>query len=96
MRIAQTKTAREAYRALQRERKLQPMQERILACFFGGGCYTRKQLRRMTGMELSSVCGRVASLIASGHLRIVGEVRDPETGKMQELIGLRRGMVEFV
>jgi hypothetical protein len=33
MQIAQTETARDSYRALQRDRKLQPMQERILACF---------------------------------------------------------------
>jgi DNA-binding MarR family transcriptional regulator len=92
MRIAQSDTARDAYRTLRQERRLQPMQERILACFAGdcGRGYTRKQLRDMTGLELSSVCGRVNSLIAAGLLEVIGEVRDPATGKMQELVGLPR------
>lgn len=91
MQIAQTETARDSYRTLQRDRKLQPMQERILACFASGRAYTRKQLRDLTGMELSSVCGRVNSLIAAGLLEVLGESRDPATGKPQELVGLPRG-----
>ena len=92
MRIAQSDTARDAYRTLRKERRLQPMQKRIMACFAWdhGRGYTRKQLRDLTGMELSTVCGSVNSLIAAGLLEVIGEVRDPATGKMQELVGLPR------
>lgn len=91
MRTAVAGTSLEAFRSLQSERKLQPMQQKILDAVADGRAYTRKQLRDITGMELSSVCGRVNSMMESGLLEARGEVRDPSTGKPQELVGLPPG-----
>lgn len=88
MRTQVSETSREAFHSIRREGKLQPMQQSILDAIAGQGACTRKQLSRFTGMELSSVCGRVNSLLAAGLIEIKGEVRDEKTGKRQELIGL--------
>ena len=90
MRTQVSETSREAFNSIRREGKLQPMQKSILDALDGGRTYTRKQLRQVTGMELSSVCGRVNSLLAAGLVEIIGEVKDEKTGKRQELIGLPR------
>lgn len=88
MRTQVSETSREAFHGIRREGKLQPMQQEILNALKDGHLYTRKQLRHVTGMELSSVCGRVNSLLAAGLIDVRGEVRDEKTGKMQELLGL--------
>ena len=88
MRTAVTETSREAYRSLIHEHKLQPMQEKILELLSDNIPRTRKEIRDATGMELSSVCGRVNSLLAAGLVKIVGEKRDSKTGKWQEMIEL--------
>lgn len=88
MRTQVSETSRDAFNSIRREGKLQPMQKSILDALKDGRLYTRKQLRDITGMELSSVCGRVNSLLAAGLIDLHGEVRDEKTGKRQELIGL--------
>lgn len=90
MRTNVTETSRQAFAELQRDRMLQPMQQRILDVLAGGARMTRKQLRDATGMELSSVCGRVNSLLAAGLIETFGETVDPKTRKSQELLGLAR------
>lgn len=89
MRTNVSETSRMAYHQLRDEKKLQPMQQRILDAL-RSGAMTRKQLRDSTGMELSSVCGRVNSLLASGLVELHGEAKDAKTGKAQELVGLPR------
>jgi len=91
MRTAVTETSREAYRSLIHEHKLQPMQEKILELLSDNIPRTRKEIRDATGMELSSVCGRVNALLDLHLLFIVGEKKDPRTNKYQELIGFRQG-----
>jgi len=83
-----TETSREAYRGLIADRKLQPMEQKILDALSDNIPKTRKELRDQTGLELSSVCGRVNSLLAVPLVRIAGEKRDSKTGKWQELIEL--------
>lgn len=90
-----TETSLQAYSELQRDKQLQPMQQKILEALAFGDRMTRKQLRDATGMELSSVCGRVNSLLAAGLVEIYGEAVDPKTGKRQELIGLARVQFEI-
>ncbi len=85
---AVTDTSREAYWSLVAERKLQPMEEKILVLLSDNTARTRKEIRDKTGLELSSVCGRVNSLLAAGLVKIVGEKRDSKTGKWQEMIEL--------
>lgn len=89
MRAQVTDTSRMAYHQLRDEKRLQPMQTKVLDAL-RSGAMTRKQLRDSTGMELSSVCGRVNSLLAAGLIELHGEAKDPETGKVQELVGLPR------
>ena len=85
---AVTDTSREAYWSLVAERKLQPMEEKILVLLSDNTARTRKEIRDKTGLELSSVCGRVNSLLAAGLVKILGEKRDSKTGKWQEMIEL--------
>ena len=85
---AVTDTSREAYWSLVAERKLQPMEEKILVLLSDNIARTRKEIRDKTGLELASVCGRVNSLLAAGLVKIVGEKRDSKTGKWQEMIEL--------
>jgi len=87
---AVTDTSREAYWSLVAERKLQPMEEVILGLLADNIPRTRKEIRDATGMELSGVCGRVNSLLASGVVDVIGEKTDPGTRKRQELIGFRQ------
>ena len=83
-----TDTSREAYWSLVAERKLQPMEEKILVLLSDNTARTRKEIRDKTGLELGSVCGRVNYLLAAGLVKIVGEKRDSKTGRWQEMIEL--------
>ena len=83
-----SETSRAAFCSLVKEKKLQPMESKILVALKAGRAYTRKQLRDLTKMELSSVCGRVKSLLKAGLIEVQGEALDKHTGKRQELIGL--------
>jgi hypothetical protein len=86
MRTNVSETSREAFSGLQRDRKLQPMQTKVLVALRSGKAFSRKQICKLTGMELSSVCGRVNSLIAAGLLELHGEAVDLKTGKAQALV----------
>jgi len=90
MRTAVTETSRAAYWSLVGEHKLQPMQEKILDLLCDNVPRTRKEIRDATGLELSSVCGRINSLIALGVLSVVGYCLDKKTNKRQELIGFKQ------
>lgn len=84
-----TDTQRASFHSLSVEHYLQPKERAVLAAFDDASTHlTRKDLARLTGMELSAVCGRCNSLIAKGELRVVGDRKDPSTGKPQELLAL--------
>lgn len=84
-----TDTQRASFHSLSVEHYLQPMERKVLAAFTSASTHlTRKDLARITGMELSAICGRCNSLIAKGELRVDGDRKDPSTGKPQELLAL--------
>lgn len=89
MRINQAETAIASFHSLSVPHYLQPAEAKVMALFAGETVVlTRKQIRNSTDMELSSVCGRVNSLLAKGKLAVRGEVIDQKTKKPQELLGL--------
>ena len=89
MRTQVAKTSLAAYRQLEHAHRLQPMEQKVIDVLKSvQRPMTRKQIRDKSGMELSSVCGRVKSLLESGHIELRGEALDVKTGKMQELVGL--------
>lgn len=63
--------------------------DRILACLFESAVpLTRLQISHLTGIRLSSVCGRVKPLLDPERplLRIAHEAPDPTTGRLAEFI----------
>lgn len=78
-------TSLAAYAELQQQRKLQPMEARVVEALQHRPL-TREEIAEVTGMRLSSVCGRVATLRKSGTIESFGAKRCGVTGKLQELL----------
>ena len=92
-----TDTQREAFHSLSPEAYLAPKERQILDAFHDQTVrLTRQQLERVTGMRLSGVCGRVRSLLDKQALEVVGESRDPQTGKLQEVLALPKRQLELL
>jgi len=89
MKTAVADTSLAAYRSLSDEHYLQPKERQIMAAFADTSetALTRKQLARAVDMELSSVCGRVKSLLEKKALCVRGFYVDAKTRKRQELVG---------
>lgn len=69
--------------------KVASQQDRILACLFESAVpLTRLQISRLTGIRLSSVCGRVKPLLDPERplLRINHEAADPSTGRLAQFL----------
>lgn len=49
---------------------------------------SRYEIHRLTGLRLSSVCGRVNELLASGQVRVNGTKRDLLTNRNVETLEL--------
>lgn len=82
-------TQRASFHSLSVSQYLQPKEKAVLSAFTSDeDRHTRKDLARITGMELSAICGRVRSLLDKDELRVDGERLDPATGKPQELLAL--------
>lgn len=60
--------------------------EHIMRCLSVSGPLTRFQVSRLTGIRLTSVCGRVKALIDNGQIVISHEAEDPMTGKAAEYL----------
>lgn len=67
-------TSREAYKEHRDTGKLGQQAQRILTAMIDGQGYSRRELARAMGLELSSVCGRVNELLQVGLL-VEGEAR---------------------
>ena len=67
-------TSREAYKEHRDTGKLGMQAQRILTAMIDGQGYSRRELARAMGLELSSVCGRVNELLQAGLLVEGGEV----------------------
>lgn len=76
-----------AYAQLKAGRKLQPMEQRVLNALMHRTA-TREEIAHLTGMRLSSVCGRVRSLLCAGLIEAKDYKHSEESGKLQELLGL--------
>lgn len=92
-----TDTQRASFHSLSVSQYLQPKEKKVLEAFADESVHlTRKDLARITGMELSAVCGRVRSLLDKDELRVDGERKDPATGKPQELLALPIRQFELI
>lgn len=61
-----------------------------------GVIYSRRQLAKMTGLETSSVAGRVNELIEDGQLIICGNIKCPHTGRTVEAVKLIDAQMELM
>lgn len=61
--------------------RLGKQQQLILDGMRGGESYSRRELAAHLGLELSSICGRVNELVASGYLEELPTRRCSVTGK---------------
>lgn len=77
-------TSLQAYAELKAQRKLQPMELLILLAM--DRPRTRDDLAYVLDMRLSSVCGRVNSLIKAGLLVECDTVKSLDTGKNVKLL----------
>jgi len=60
---------------------------RILTCLFESAVpLCRRQIMKLTGIEINAVCGRVNTLIKSELLRVAYEAVDPATGRLAQFI----------
>lgn len=74
--------------SLDAQSKLSKMQKRIIEFMDSNTRYTRKQLSVMTGMETSTIAGRINELVKSGAVEIVGKSKCPITNKTVESVQL--------
>lgn len=86
-------TSLKAYYELRMDRAMQPMEERVVAALSTTRSWapevlfaTREEIAAHTGMKLSSVCGRVSSLINQGVIKVSGTKE--VLGKTQQLLEL--------
>jgi len=60
---------------------------RILTCLFESAVpLCRRQIAKLTNIEINAVCGRVNTLIKSELVRVVYEAPDPITGKLAQFL----------
>ena len=66
-------TSLDAYNDLKKDFQLGKMQQTILNTMENGTPYTRKELSRLTGIEISSIAGRVNELVDYGCIYVIGK-----------------------
>jgi len=60
---------------------------RILTCLFESAVpLCRRQIMKLTHIEINAVCGRVNALIKSELVRVAYEAVDPATGRIAQFI----------
>lgn len=74
-------TSIQAYYELRGEGKLSAQAAHILSCMEFGDDYSRRELARECGLELSSVCGRIHELLAVDLVREAPTRKCSITGK---------------
>lgn len=82
-------TSRDAYTTLSLfglESKLSKMQQSIINQMQYDQEYTRKELAVKTGMETSTIAGRVNELVKSGAIKITGKKICPISNKNVECL----------
>lgn len=71
-----------AYEQHKRTGKIAPQQRKIVDALEFGFAFSRRELVKLTGMELSSVCGRVNELLQLGLIAETTPRACSETGRM--------------
>lgn len=61
--------------------KLMGQQREVLLCVQDAGKLTRNQVSEITGIRLTSVCGRAKTLLDNGLLTVGESIQCPVTGK---------------
>lgn len=89
MKTLVTDTSIHSYDALKAEGANKKLHAKIVEAMRDGAVYTRRQIAGLTGIETSSVAGRVNELIADGFIQVLGKAKCPVTGRMVETIALR-------
>ena len=80
-------TSRSSYYQTVIEGKAQSQREQILACLESNPLpMTRLTISDLTGIRLTSVCGRVNALIENGRVGVAFEDIDPSTGRAAEFL----------
>lgn len=88
-----TYTSLVGYRTHVLDGKATSQRNRILTCLFESAVpLTRLQISKITRIRLTSVCGRVTSMIDRENperslIHIAYEAEDPDTGKLAEFLG---------
>ena len=79
-------TSRSSYYDHVMEGKAKTQRERILECLENSKPLTRLQISDITGIRLTSVCGRVNALIENNQVSIDHEGIDPATNRPAEYL----------
>ena len=67
--------------------KATSQRNRILACLFESAVpLCRRQIMKLTGIEINAVCGRVNTLIKSELVRVAYEAVDPATDHLAQFL----------
>lgn len=61
-----------------------------------GRLYSRRQLAKLTGLETSSVAGRVNELIEQGQVVVCGTIKCPHTQRTVEAVKLAGEQMELL
>ena len=68
----------------------------IIEAMTPGKLYSRRELAVLTGLETSSVAGRVNELVAADMLEVVGKQRCARTGRVVEVVRRVAAQMELV
>ena len=86
MKTKMKQTSINAYTDLKENYTLGNMQQKVLDVMKQNQLYTRRELANLTGMETSSIAGRVNELLQYGLLEVNEKVTCPYSKKMVESI----------
>lgn len=84
-----SKTSIEAYNAIVSDGTRLKQHEKVIKCIEVSGRLTRRQIGKITGLELGAVSGRVNKLIEDNVLMEVGTAVCETTKKTVHLVGFK-------
>ena len=86
-----TYESRSAYKEHRASGRLGNQAQKILNDMIPGAAYSRRELVQLTGLELSSICGRVNELLSIGMLEEGSPRKCSITGKT--VCPVRKGLI---
>ena len=84
-------TSIRSYRSLLDSGRTTRRQHDILRVMVEGKTYSRRELARLTGLEINCICGRVRELLDAGALIEAAQRKDPDTGQTIRPVALNVG-----